>query len=47
VDSIGSDWEQAYFHWFEQVQAWNTDSSKQHKKLFFLSAIRSSLFAAT
>jgi GMP synthase-like glutamine amidotransferase len=35
VDSFGSDWEQAYFHWFEQVQAWNTDSSKQHKKFIF------------
>jgi GMP synthase-like glutamine amidotransferase len=35
VESIGSDWEKAYFHWFEQVQVWNSDPSKQHKKFIF------------
>jgi len=35
VDSVNSDWEQAYFRWFESVQAWNGDATKQHKKFVF------------
>lgn len=35
LDSIGSEWEKAYFHWFESVEAWNADAANRRKKFVF------------
>lgn len=35
LDSINADWEQAYFQWFESVEAWNADSANTRKKFVF------------
>jgi homoserine O-succinyltransferase len=35
VDSINSDWEKAYFKWFESVAQWNVDVSRPQKKFVF------------
>jgi GMP synthase-like glutamine amidotransferase len=37
LESEGSDWEKAYFTWFEQVREWNSDTVNSHKKhVFFI-----------
>lgn len=35
VDSIGSNWEKAYFHWLESVEAWNNNPTHTQKKFVF------------
>jgi GMP synthase-like glutamine amidotransferase len=35
IDSIGSDWEAAYFHWLEEIENWNAGSSHNSKKFAF------------
>ena len=35
LDSINSDWEIAYFNWFENLEAWNNDPAKLKKKFAF------------
>lgn len=37
LESEGSDWEKAYFGWFEQVQQWNAGGENENKKhVFFI-----------
>ena len=37
LESIGSDWEHAYFGWLNQVENWNNDPQNQNKKhVFFI-----------
>jgi GMP synthase-like glutamine amidotransferase len=36
LESIGSDWENAYFSWLKQVGDWNSDPANQDKKYVFL-----------
>ena len=36
LDSKGSDWENAYFNWFDSVQAWNENDNNHQKKYVFL-----------
>jgi homoserine O-succinyltransferase/O-acetyltransferase len=36
VDSIGSEWENIYFNWLEQIEKWNSNPSEQNKKYVFL-----------
>lgn len=36
LDSKGSDWENAYFNWFDNVQAWNENDNNHQKKHVFL-----------
>lgn len=35
LDSKDSEWEKAYFHWFEQIENYNSDPSKSNKKYVF------------
>jgi homoserine O-succinyltransferase len=35
LDSIGSEWEKAYFTWLEQVENWNNNPAHQQKKFVF------------
>lgn len=35
LKSEGSDWEQVYFRWLEEVTAWNNDPSTEQKKYVF------------
>ncbi len=35
LESIGSEWETAYFSWLEQVENWNSDPQKRKKKFVF------------
>jgi homoserine O-succinyltransferase len=35
LESEGSEWEAAYFNWLEQVENWNSDSSRTDKKYVF------------
>ncbi|HRN58351.1 MAG TPA: GMP synthase, partial [Agriterribacter sp.] len=35
LESKGSPWENAYFHWLSQVEAWNDDPGNQQKKYVF------------
>jgi homoserine O-succinyltransferase len=35
LDSEGSDWENAYFHWLKKVGSWNDDPSNLTKKYVF------------
>lgn len=35
IDSEGSDWEKAYFAWFENVLEWNADPGNDRKKYVF------------
>jgi len=36
LESEGSDWDNAYFKWFDTVEKWNTDPSNTNKKHIFL-----------
>ena len=36
LESEGSDWDNAYFKWFDTVEKWNTDPSNSNKKHIFL-----------
>lgn len=36
IESEGSEWEQAYFNWLAQAEAWNNDPSHLNKKHIFL-----------
>jgi homoserine O-succinyltransferase/O-acetyltransferase len=37
IDSKGTEWEQAYFNWIEQVEIWNgNDTYLPKKKIFFI-----------
>jgi homoserine O-succinyltransferase len=36
IDSQGSEWEKAYFNWFQKVQDWNDNVSNKNKKFVFL-----------
>jgi GMP synthase-like glutamine amidotransferase len=36
VDSEGSEWENAYFNWLQQIEKWNSNPSEQNKKYVFL-----------
>lgn len=37
LESEGSEWERAYFHWLHQVMKWNNDPANQRKKhVFFI-----------
>ena len=35
LDSEGLAWDNAYFNWLEQVEAWNNNTSNHHKKFVF------------
>lgn len=35
VESIGSDWETAYFNWLESILAWNSNAANTNKKYVF------------
>ncbi|WP_207492586.1 type 1 glutamine amidotransferase [Aridibaculum aurantiacum] len=35
LESIGSDWENKYYEWLQNVEAWNNDVSKENKKYVF------------
>jgi homoserine O-succinyltransferase len=35
LDSINSDWEKAYFNWFESLEAWNNNPATDRKKFAF------------
>lgn len=35
LESKGSPWENAYFHWLGQVEAWNNNTANQQKKYVF------------
>lgn len=35
LDSKGSEWEKAYFHWLEQVENWNNNPAHKQKKFVF------------
>ncbi len=35
LESVNSEWEQVYFHWLQQVEAWNTDPGNPEKKFVF------------
>ena len=35
LESEGSEWEKAYFHWLKQVQEWNNDEGNLQKKYVF------------
>lgn len=35
LESIGSDWEKAYFHWLESVEQWNNNPLNRQKKFVF------------
>ena len=36
LDSKGSDWDNAYFKWYESVESWNKEISNENKKHIFL-----------
>ena len=36
LETEGSDWDNAYFKWFDTVEKWNTDPSNTNKKHIFL-----------
>jgi homoserine O-succinyltransferase len=37
LESVGSDWEKAYFTWLEKIEKWNNDPHSQEKKhVFFI-----------
>ncbi len=36
IDSEGSEWENKYFHWLQQVEKWNNDPAHPAKKYIFL-----------
>lgn len=37
LESEGSEWEKAYFNWFEQIREWNTGNENEQKKhVFFI-----------
>ena len=36
LDSVGSDWEKAYFSWLDAVDKWNADDDQPQKKFVFL-----------
>ena len=35
LESIGSDWEKAYFNWLEEIEKWNNDPLQLNKKFIF------------
>jgi GMP synthase-like glutamine amidotransferase len=35
LESEGSDWEKAYFHWLESVEGWNANPANTNKKFVF------------
>ena len=35
LESIGSDWEKAYFNWLEEIENWNNDPLQLNKKFIF------------
>lgn len=35
IDSIGSDWEEAYFNWLSQIENWNNNPKNTTKKFVF------------
>ncbi len=35
LESIGSEWESAYFNWLEDLMSWNNDPQQVHKKFVF------------
>ncbi|MET0299157.1 MAG: GMP synthase, partial [Flavitalea sp.] len=35
LESIGSEWEEVYFNWLSEVEAWNNDASNSIKKFVF------------
>ena len=35
LESVGSDWEAAYFKWLNAIENWNNDHEKQQKKYVF------------
>lgn len=35
LESIGSEWEEKYFHWLEQIEKWNQNEANLQKKFIF------------